>query len=249
MYDAIKMLNSESIDKASEDINKMLVEYYKDISDKFNALSKERESLIAIYNQANDGDAAENAPLEQAVANLKKNAAELMHTDELIGRFSKIDEGNFRMSTVESEISQMKSKIQDINRIDKEAIESILGCDIDQYSYRNMTDDALDALNTLDTKSASVIEFVNLCNDVKRASEYRVYNSTGFVSMYSTIRLGIKEPNNNAETWTLRIYPDGISALDRGVLAANSIIAKSIIGKHAGDTYNGKVSCIIKEVF
>ena len=57
------------------------------------------------------------------------------------------------------------------------------------------------------------------------------YNECGIVVPYTTVRLEM-----GGKVMTYRIYPEGVSFIDIGVMAANSRVARAILGKEKGQS-------------
>ena len=71
-----------------------------------------------------------------------------------------------------------------------------------------------------------IVELGDLYESIKKPH----YNSVGFVLPYSTVRLDM-----NGSIMTYKIYPEGISFIDIGVIAQNSRLAMALMNKHAGE--------------
>lgn len=100
------------------------------------------------------------------------------------------------------------------------------------------------------------LNFVEKIGEVEAGRKLRRYNSTGVVSIYSTIRVKKLKVNvdDEEEYFIFRIYPTGISYPDVGVIAANTSLAIASLGKVKGDTAivssgSSHITYIIEEIY
>lgn len=177
----------------SEEIENSLVDMYLTEQERRKKLSKDKEDCYARYREANTGDRSENAPLEEAIRNMKEVNVSIRSCENKISRLRNIEDLSFR------------EKIHDE----------------ESEGYKGL----------------------------------RRYNSTGIVSIYSTIRV-LKEGVNGEqeEEFIFRIYPDNISNPDIGVIAANTSLAIACLGKRTGgiaivSSGSSYVKYLIKDVY
>lgn len=131
-------------------------------------LNDEKKKCQEEYMAANTGDRSENAPLQAAIENLKRNNLDIRECENVISGLAAIEDAGFLKKIFEEGSEVLKGK--------------------------------------------------------------RKYNSIGKVVMYSTVRLDFE-----GDELIFRIYPDGVSHIDIGVMAANSKLASSLMGKVVGD--------------
>jgi hypothetical protein len=74
-------------------------------------------------------------------------------------------------------------------------------------------------------------EFIRLLVDFLQVASLPRYNTCGVIVPYTTVRLDM-----NGKLMTYRIYPEGVSFIDIGVMAANARVARAIIGKEKGES-------------
>lgn len=91
--------------------------------------------------------------------------------------------------------------------------------------------------NIVRLRNVEDLSFIEKIGEVDANRKLRKYNSTGVISIYSTIRVIKKATNEmeNEEEFIFRIYPDNISDPDIGVIAANTSLAIACMGKTVGD--------------
>ena len=87
------------------------------------------------------------------------------------------------------------------------------------------------AIEHMKQVNASMITVNEQINQLEEIADLSKYNSVGIVVLYSTVRLSCQ-----GEEYIYRIFPNGISFIDIGVIAANSRLATAIMGRTAGDS-------------
>ncbi len=71
--------------------------------------------------------------------------------------------------------------------------------------------------------------------DVKKMKSVFPYNTCGVIVPYTTVRVEL-----DGKRYTYKIYPEGISFIDNGVIAANSALAAALLGRNVGDVVSVK---------
>jgi hypothetical protein len=73
------------------------------------------------------------------------------------------------------------------------------------------------------------VELLRALTEFYKVASLPPYNTCGIVVLYSTVRLEM-----NGDLYTYRIYPEGVSFIDIGVMAADSRVARVLLGKEVG---------------
>lgn len=157
-----------NLQEVAELIEEDLAKVYSSYLVRRRVLSEEKKICQQEYMAANTGDRSENAPLQAAIENIKRNNLDIRECEEVISGLAAIEDAGFlsKIYSADSEILEGKRK----------------------------------------------------------------YNSIGKVVLYSTVRLDF-----NGDELIFRIYPDNISHIDIGVMAANTKLASSLMGKGVGE--------------
>lgn len=211
--------------------------------DSLSILAKELESKHKQFEQdyikaASDGDASENAPLDDARDNLRTNTGRIGANRKMIQRMDNIDLGEYVKMTFSFEdiygsfailTDEQKEKILTTLKMDsiEEIVETIKTIQPDEF-IKFIDSIYIDAVNCGDTGIEKFSHELNAYRKVKNLPEY---NSCGVIVMYSTVRI-----NYNGADRVYRIFPTGISFLDIGVMAADSRVGSALMGRRKGET-------------
>lgn len=87
------------------------------------------------------------------------------------------------------------------------------------------------AIKHMQETNAAIVTNSKQLEQLEDIADLSRYNSVGIVVMYSTVRLSL-----DGKELIYRIYPDGVSFVDIGVIAANSRLATALMGKVVGDS-------------
>lgn len=111
----------------------------------------------------------------------------------------------------------------------KNALISQLGANGLVWSNSSAVDEAEKEMRqngVLATEYRLLMELTNIRN----IKEVPPYNFCGIIVMYTTVRLRLDD-----KIMTYKIYPNGLSFIDIGVMAADSKVAAALMGKRKGD--------------
>lgn len=86
------------------------------------------------------------------------------------------------------------------------------------------------AIRHMQENNAAIIANDTQLKQMDAVADLERYNSVGIVVLYSTVRLTVE-----GKELIYRIYPEDVSFVDIGVMAANSRLATALMGKVAGD--------------
>ena len=238
------------MDNQSELVQMDLVSAAKVIADAvitkragLDSLAKELEDKHKQYEQdyikaAGDGDARENAPLDEAKNNLRNNTGRIGANKKMIQRMDNIDLGEYVKRTFNFEdiyssfailTDAQKEKILTTMGFDsiEELVEAIKVVSLDEF-LRLINSIYIDATDNGDT---GIEKFSHELNAYRKDRNLPDYNSCGIIVPYSTVRI-----NYRGEDMVYRIFPAGISFLDIGVIAADSRVGSAILGRRKGET-------------
>ncbi len=88
-------LNTLSLEQASKEISEALIKERITLRDKITELEKLREKYQGDYLEANDGDSSENAPLEQAIQNLKVTTGDIVSATEKSQSLDRVEDADY----------------------------------------------------------------------------------------------------------------------------------------------------------
>jgi transcription elongation GreA/GreB family factor len=71
-----------------------------------------------------------------------------------------------------------------------------------------------------------------LLNDIENMKKEEKYRNIGMVVYYTTVLLYVPAKNRR---FVLKLYPNGVSDIGKGILARNCAVGKAIWQKHKGD--------------
>lgn len=286
-----------SLEDASKEISKELIKMGEDLTTTIKMLNETKEGYQMDYNRANaDGDASENAPLEQAIANLKSITGDIVSAMEKKQKLDKIEDASyvakmFDFVDLETEIKSIIDSIdnqddksswtnamyleflnhfnansidelkENIRQMNYSTFEADLYKFVEVYNSRfldRLKSDYPDSYNTIlknkYQKEQALEQYIddgtllhynhllNILEDVRTMKNIRPYNPCGKIVPYSTVRVKLKNPPktkvNSSLIYTYKIYPDGVSFIDIGVIAANSRLANALLGRRINDMKN-----------
>lgn len=206
-------------------------------------LAKELEEKHKQYEQdyikaAGDGDARENAPLDEAKSNLRNNTGRIGANKRMIQRMDNIDLGEYVKMTFNFEdifgsfailTDAQKEKILTTLKMSsiEELVETIKVVSVEEF---------LDLINSIyidavEIGDTGIEKFSHELNAYRKVRNLPDYNSCGIIVPYSTVRI-----NYNGADRVYRIFPAGISFLDIGVMAADSRVGSALLGRRKGET-------------
>ena len=250
MNNQAQMNSIASLEEASRVISDLLIKEKYKLEQERKQLFEYKKIYEKAYIEANDGDASENAPLEAAIQNLKRMTGEIGNNARVLQNMRMIEDVQYLIGTYD--FSDIAVQLQ----IASEALKEIFCNEAGLGNYNAVLsmdeDDLVEKIGT-SLRSKSVNEIYNICYSIGETAKelghkqadidlVRVivdyisvagkpnYNTSGIIVPYSTVRLKL-----NGETMTYRLYPEGVSFIDIGVMAGNARVARAILGKKVGD--------------
>lgn len=235
--DIQEQLRHVSLEEASRIISNSIISARSKLDDDIRQLEKDRKKYEEDYIIANDGDSSENAPLDEAKKNLRDNMGAIVAKLALAEQMDNIELKEYRLGTYD--FSTIEKCYESLNIQEKQVANEKLHCNSEKVLLERMktiSDDQLydEVVNyhfTIEkTGSEEELAFDEAILLYLLERKLPMYNYSGKVTLYSTVRL-----KYNDTVLTYKIYPDKISFLDIGVLAANSRVAVAIMGRQKGD--------------
>lgn len=231
-------LNSCSVEQASILISKALSEKKSGLEEERKKLHESRAKYEEDYIAANaQGDARENAPLDEAISNLRFVTGEIMANAKILQALEGIEDVDYLLNTFDwNPLITAYDKLDDnsktlfggrlginssgdIRSILTSGDTDVILSDFDVY-YNSVGGESSDELNR---------KFIKELRNIRRVLSMPRYNHCGIVVPYSTVRLKLGN-----DIMTYRIYPEGLSFIDIGVIAADSRVAQAIMGREKG---------------
>lgn len=227
------VLNGLSLPEASKYITNQLKDYGESLALKTKDLEDRRKEAQEKYNLHNDGDASENAPLEEAIRTLKKIAGEQYRLEIMKRRLAGIEDKDYRDSTID--INTFNAAYDALTEEDKSILASQFGLSDTSPLILKENVKRISGLDTFNL-SKGLVSFISVCDQINQIDKIPEYNSCGIVLTYSTVRLQL-EYKGSKSILTYKIYPNGVSILDRGIMAENCKVAEAIMNKVKGYTF------------
>lgn len=211
------------------------------------------------YNHAKrDGDARENSALDTATSNMQMTSAEIYSNNELLKNMDRIIEPEYLLHKCTVDFEQVVESLS----IQSEE-ESMIAAAI----LKKIGDSPVEKLKAMTRREADELmkyvhvfmslpqfeskpidkEVVQMMSEVFEESKPRPYITCGKVVIYSAVRIEI-----NGVEYVIMICPEDITFTWDGIVAANSEIARHILGRSVTNTYvhlNDKIKYIIKEIY
>lgn len=210
------------------------------------------------YNHAKrDGDARENSALDTATSNMQMTSSEIYSNNELLKNMDRITEPEYLLHKCSVDFNNVVESltIQSADSLIAQAILQKIG-ESPAERLRSMTrkeaDELLKYVNIFmglpqfESKSVDH-DVVQMLSDALLESKPRPYVTCGKVVIYSAVRIEI-----NGVEYVIMICPEDITFMWDGIVAANSEIARHILGRSVTNTYvhlNDKIKYIIKEIY
>lgn len=231
-----------TLSEISVEISKLLVEE-KRKQEKHKQNLQERKALYERqYIAANTGDSSENAPLDEAKKNLRTITGEIASNLKVLQAMENLEDDYFLRRTFDF------SELEDaIHRLDEISLSKIIEVfpglntnNIRDYFIGISTDNLVKGANLFydwikkNKNEQHEQQCFNKLSEYYNVANTPPYNSCGLVKQYSTVRLE-KKMQDETEEFIIKIYPDGLSFLDIGIIASNSRVAQAILDKEVDD--------------
>lgn len=244
--------------RAREELVKNLIAQRQKIEHRIVELEAQLQSYTEDYNHAKrDGDARENSALDTATSNMQMTSSEIYSNNELLKNMDRITEPEYLLHkcTVDFDNIVETLSIQSSESMIAAAILQRVG-DNPAGKLKAMTRKEADELMKyvhifmdlpqFECKSVDR-DVVHMLQDALLESKPRPYVTCGKVVIYSAVRIEI-----NGVEYVIMICPEDITFMWDGIVAANSEIARHILGRSVTNTYvhlNDKIKYIIKEIY
>lgn len=232
-------LNAVPLQEAAVMISNELIKARRELERTRDKLLKDKKVYEEAYVLANDGDSSENAPLEAAIQNLKLVTGEIGNNTRVLQIMEGLEDVQYLMGTFD--FRDIYVAIGKLDKDSRDALCKSFGIKSDLEIEMKMKKASPEEIQTWCVNFGSWCKANNECerNDeclgelVKflKVAQLPAYNECGIVVPYTTVRLEM-----GGKIMTYRIYPDGVSFIDIGVMAANSRVARAILGKEKGQS-------------
>lgn len=233
------ILNAVPLQEAAVMISNELIKARYELEQTKKRLLEDKKAYEEAYVLANDGDSSENAPLEAAIQNLKLVTGEIGSNARVLQIMEGLEDVKYLIGTYDFvnlyvAIAKMSSasRTELYNAFgvmnDEELEEKLRKTEPDELAGNFMQFKTWVDNNEPTDKNNDCIEAIL---DFWKVATLPKYNTCGVIVPYTTVRL---EMNGNLMTY--RIYPEGVSFIDIGVMAANSRVARAILGKEKGQS-------------
>lgn len=243
---------------ARKELVRNLIGQRQKIEDRIVELEARLQGYTEDYNHAKrDGDARENSALDTATSNMQMTSSEIYSNNELIKNMDRITEPEYLLHKCTVDFKQV------VDSLTAQSEESMIAAAI----LQRIGDSPADKLKAMTRKEADDLmkyvhifmdlpqfdskpidnEVVQMMTEVFLESKPRPYITCGKVVIYSAVRIEI-----NGTEYVIMICPEDITFMWDGIVAANSEIARHILGRSVTDTYvhlNDKIKYIIKEIY
>lgn len=232
-----------TLSEISVEISKRLVEE-KRKQEKYKQNLQERKALYERqYIAANTGDSSENAPLDEAKKNLRTITGEIASNLTVLQAMENLEDDYFVRRTFDF------SELEDaIHRLEEPSLSKIIEVfpglttnNIRDYFIGISIDNLVKGANLFhawikkNKNEQHEQQCFNKLSEYYNVANMPPYNACGLVKPYSTVRLEKKMYGVDPEELIIKIYPDGLSFLDIGIIASNSRVAQAILDKEVGD--------------
>lgn len=243
---------------ARKELVKNLITQRQKIEHRIEELEQQLQEYTENYNHAKkDGDARENSALDTATSNMQMTSSEIYANNELIKSMDRITEPEYLLhkctvnfdDIVDSLVAQSEDSmiaaaiLQRIGDSPAEKLKAMTRRESDELmKYVNIF------MNLPQFESKKIDrDIVHMMSEAFVESKPRPYITCGKVVIYSAVRIEI-----NGTEYVIMICPEDITFMWDGIVAANSEIARHILGRSVTDTYvhlNDKIKYIIKEIY
>lgn len=235
----IDELNKLPLVEASKRISDELIKEKSKLEDTRKKLLEEKQRYNEAYIAANDGDSSENAPLEDARLNLRLVTGKIANNEKLIQNMEGLEDAYYLRETYD--FSAMLDVAEKLPENIKDKLLSLFGVNtvnnlpallrkIKRSTYEGAVEEFEEFVEQMGAEDAYSLQMIVELGDLYESVKKPHYNSVGFVLPYSTVRLDM-----DGSIMTYKIYPEGISFIDIGVIAQNSRLAMALMNKHAGE--------------
>ena len=224
------ILNAVPLQEAAVMISNELIKARYELEQTKKRLLEDKKAYEEAYVLANDGDSSENAPLEAAIQNLKLVTGEIGSNARVLQIMEGLEDVQYLIGTYDFiNLYVATAKMSSASRTELyNAFEKLRKTEPDELSGNFMQFKTWVDNNEPTDKNNDCIEAIL---DFWKVATLPKYNTCGVIVPYTTVRL---EMNGNLMTY--RIYPEGVSFIDIGVMAANSRVARAILGKEKGQS-------------
>lgn len=235
-----ELLNSLSLKEASVRISDELIKAKHDLEATRRRLIEDKKTYEADYVRAyEDGDVRENEPLKAATQNLKLVTGEMALNADVMQRMDGLEDSRFLVGTYD--FNNIVQSVDAASTNVRDYVLNSLSCrnsgQLERVLLESSTTEVgnvVVSLTDVIQESGSLdqdIECLRSLNDYWEVKRKPEYNTCGIIVLYTTVRLRL-----NGQLMTYKIYPNGVSFIDIGVMAANSRVARALLGKEKGQS-------------
>lgn len=234
-----KELNAMPLDMAAYTISNELIKARYELEQTKKRLLEDKKSYEKAYVIANDGDSSENAPLEAAIQNLKLVTGEIGNNARVLQIMEGLEDvqyliGIYDFTELYVNMAKLLNDARDelfkiVGIADDLELEGKLKAASPEQINQWCVDFQSWVINNDDSERNN--DCIHSLVDFLKVASLPRYNTCGIVVPYTTVRLDM-----NGKLMTYRIYPEGVSFIDIGVMAANARVARAILGKEKGES-------------
>lgn len=234
-----ELLNSVPLQEAAVIISNELIKARYQLEQTKKKLLQDKKKYEEDYVIANDGDSSENAPLEAAIQNLKLVTGEIGSNARVLQIMEGLEDVQYLVGTYD--FTDLFVAIAKLDKESRDALYSSFGIspesDISDKLKKASPDEVKDCCVKFavwckaNNDSEKTNECMKALMEFLKVTSLPRYNTCGIVVPYTTVRLEM-----GGKTMTYKIYPEGVSFIDIGVIALDSRVARAILGKEKGQS-------------
>lgn len=238
----VSELSSMNLEDASKAISHALIEKKSILIKKKHDLADDEKKYKDAYILHNDGDASENAPLDEAKKNLRTVAGEILGNLKVLQTLEDLEDVDFLIATFD--YTDIKSIIEQLSGNDVMRLAEVFpGLEINNvesyFTSLSIEDVAARCERFLSWVASNNVNgvyniLISKIEELYEVASMPQYNTCGIVKMYSTVRLKCSQGTDES-IMTYKIYPAGLSFLDIGIIAADCRVAQAILEKEVGN--------------
>lgn len=244
-------LNKLSLEDARKEIIKNAAEQKKKLEDEIANYKSRLEEAFRSMNKARaDGDASENASLDDARKNVSQNQTAITACQERLDDFETITDRDYRLYEFDEELfyQHLNSGTSEFAQEFKSLVAQFDNMrSFSSFKFKNLYNKYCQAkgMSTDDLDLLEDLRKLNYC------LQYNSYNSTGLVLMYSAVRVEVSVQGKQPEIITAVCFPGQVSNIEQGILSVETLLYKLIVNsdmQHPIKRYNN-IQYTIKDIY
>lgn len=132
-----------------------------------------------------------------------------------------------RSADISQAFQEYKTELQDLLNKAQERQDEVTAEYRAAYAHGDASENAAlsESIMQLGQNSQTIEQYSKQLESLVRCVGEERYNSIGMVKIYTTVHLRSQDSNE----YFVKIYPAGVSAISRGIMAADTDIAKAIM--------------------